>query len=254
MIPENVYGSRKRLEWICSRLDKESAVVDLGCGTGLMVTIPLIKLGYRLIGVDDDEASVSYGRNLLKADGLDAERIQTRSLAKLAVRPDVIIASEVLEHLPQPALSTLLAELHRSLRPGGRLLVTVPNGYGWFEWESFLWYRVGLGRLLEWTLVAKAVTWLKLRFLGPRPDLVHPSSLSPLPHVQAFTFDSIQSLLRAHGFEVVEISGSVLFCGPFTNLLFTGIGPVMRANAWLGSRFPRRAAGFFVSARTAGCA
>jgi len=37
---------------------------------------------------------------------------------------DAVVCTEVLEHVADPAL--VLAELHRVLRPGGRLLVTVP--------------------------------------------------------------------------------------------------------------------------------
>jgi SAM-dependent methyltransferase len=41
---------------------------------------------------------------------------------------DAVLLTEVLEHVPNPAAS--LRELHRVLRPGGRILLTVP-----FVWE-----------------------------------------------------------------------------------------------------------------------
>lgn len=40
---------------------------------------------------------------------------------------DVIVCTQVLEHVPNPFAA--VAELHRMLRPGGRLLVTVPAAY-----------------------------------------------------------------------------------------------------------------------------
>lgn len=40
---------------------------------------------------------------------------------------DVVFASNLLEHLERPAASRLLAEAHRVLRPGGRLLLLQPN-------------------------------------------------------------------------------------------------------------------------------
>ena len=95
--------------------------------------------------------------------------------------------------------------------------------------------------------VTRAVPRLKRLLLGVEPE-VHLSTLSPSPHVQRFTLGSICALLEAHGFIVSEATGSVLVCGPFSNLAFTGLGPVMRLNAALGARFPQAAAGFFLRA------
>lgn len=247
MVPENVYGSQKRLRWIASHLGPNDLIVDFGCGTGAMVTLPLARLGCRVIGLDSDERSVEFGRRLLAAEGLDPELIRCSRLADLEVAPDVIIASEVLEHLPEPALGDSLDAMRRKLKPDGSLLVTVPNGYGWFEIESFLWHRTGVGALLEWTRGSGAIVRLKRRLLGADPD-PHPSTLSPSPHVQRFTFRAICSRLEAHGFAVREAGGSVFACGPFSNLLVTGPGRLMRLNAALGTRFPRAAAAFFVRA------
>lgn len=41
---------------------------------------------------------------------------------------DVILCTQVLEHVPYP--SAVVKELHRLLKPSGRLFVTVPQGYG----------------------------------------------------------------------------------------------------------------------------
>jgi hypothetical protein len=60
---------------------------------------------------------------------------------------------------------------------------------------------------------------------------------------------SIRGLLERHGFDVIEARGSVLVCGPFSNLAFTGLPSVMALNRRLGTRFPRLAAGFYLAAK-----
>ena len=60
---------------------------------------------------------------------------------------DAVIASEILEHLDDEELRDSLAVIHEKLKPGGKLLVTTPNGYSLFELENLLWYRTGVDRL-----------------------------------------------------------------------------------------------------------
>ena len=44
-LEENAYGHRKRVEWIVAQLKKTDRIVELGCGTGIMITRTLCKLG-----------------------------------------------------------------------------------------------------------------------------------------------------------------------------------------------------------------
>ncbi len=250
-IPENAYGHRKRLDWLVSQIGRPRLVAEVGCGTGLMIALPLARLGYPVVGLDTDAPSIALGRSLFERAGLDPSRLTTRTLAALPSRPDTIIASEVLEHVPDAELPRLFVALREALTPSGRLLVTVPNGYGWFELESALWWRAGLGRLVERLGVDRAVRQLKRVLAGWEPGDETPSTLAHSPHVQRFTYRSIRRRLAEAGFEVTGTTGSVLFAGPFSNLLFTGIGPLMRLNAWLGSLCAPLASGFYVACRVA---
>jgi len=255
MIPENAYGHARRLAWIRSHLQPGDAVAEFGCGTGSMITIPLARAGVRVTGVDADAASVAFGRELLQAAGLDPGTVRVGGVEGLRAPLDVVILSEVLEHVPPRESGELLAALRRALRPGGLLLVTVPNGWGWFELESFLWFRLGLGGLLERLRVDDAVLALKKRLAGPGIEKHYhltPSTLAASPHVRRFTLRSARRELEAAGFGVVESTGSVLFAGPFSNLLFTGLGPVMGLNLWLGSVLRPAAANFYLACRSGG--
>jgi SAM-dependent methyltransferase len=249
MIPENIYGHAKRLQWILSHLEKEDTIVELGCGTGYMVCLPLAKQGYDIVGVDLDRQSIGYGQELFRCEGLNPNTLQAIDIGKVDHLHDVVIASEVLEHIPDADLANTLQAIRKNLKSGGQLLVTVPNGYGWFEFESFLWYKVRIGWVVERLPIIRIFREIKQRLLGDNTEDDPPSTLADSPHVQRFTFESIQRLLRSQGFEIQSITGSVLFAGPFSNLLFTGFAPAMRWNCQLGRLFPRMAAGFYVTCR-----
>lgn len=244
---ENIYGSIKRLNWIKRHLHPGQRIGDVGCGTGYMVTYPLLTDGHDVYGIDLDLRSVEYGRQILRDAGLPEERLIIEPLEHFDGDFDVIILSEVLEHQrnPLPLLETIAAKL----QPGGSLLVTVPNGYGWFELESAVWYRLRIGRLLSVLKIPNAINLIRERITGGYRDVVHPSSLDGSPHVQRFTRRSIAQLLDQAGFEVDDVTGTALFAGPFSAMLFTGVESIMRANNALAGRFPSIASGFMASAR-----
>jgi len=248
MIPENIYGHARRLRWLADRLDRRESVIELGCGTGVMITLPLLRAGFDIRGIDLDAASIAFGQDLLRREGRDPARLACADLATVGGPFHAVIASEVLEHLPDDLLHTTLETVRRRLRPGGRLLVTVPNGYGWFEAESFLWNRAKGGAIVARLRIDRLVWRLKERILGDSfAEPYPPSTLADSPHVQRFTRASIRALLEQHGFVVTECTGSVLAAGQFSNLLFTGVGPVMQANGRLGATWPAVASGFLVA-------
>jgi SAM-dependent methyltransferase len=103
-------------------------VLDVGCGPGLM-TEALLSRGWRVTGVDLLEPAVAAAR---------AAAIETRvsdrahylvgdadSLAFRGGRFDAVIAMGVLEYLPSS--DGFLGEVHRVLRPGGVVVLTVPT-------------------------------------------------------------------------------------------------------------------------------
>ena len=246
---ENVYGHVKRLHWIRDRLRPGARAVELGCGTGYMLTLPLRMWGYDVRGVDLDERSIAHGRELMAAAGQPPEALQAIDLGELGGSLDVVIASEVLEHLDDPTLARALASIHERLCHDGMLLVTVPNGYGWFELEALLWNRTPLGWVFRMGVVRGLTYRLRRLLAGPYLDAAHPSTLADSPHVRRFTLRSLCKTLEAAGFAVENTRGSVMLCGPFTHALLTGVVPFMRCNSRLADRFPALAAGFYVAAR-----
>jgi len=78
------------------------------------------------IGIDVQRAAVEEIRDKLGMTDIhwgDAERLEQLDLGTF----DVIIAGEVIEHLPNPG--AMFASAHAVLREGGELIVTAPNAF-----------------------------------------------------------------------------------------------------------------------------
>jgi SAM-dependent methyltransferase len=98
--------------WL-DRLPPETRVLDAGCGEGVLVEEYADRL--RIEGID---ANYSSGR--VKSGSLTGLPYGDGSF-------DRALCLDVLEHLTFEEQPRALAELRRVLRPGGELLVSVPN-------------------------------------------------------------------------------------------------------------------------------
>ena len=98
---ENIYGHVARVLWMRDHLRPTDHAVELGCGTGYMITLPLRSWGYDVVGVDLDEPSILYGRAVMREAGIDEEVLQCVDIADYARDITVLIASEVFEHMAE---------------------------------------------------------------------------------------------------------------------------------------------------------
>jgi SAM-dependent methyltransferase len=247
--PENIYGHFARVSWMLDHITTEDRIVEIGCGTGYRVTLPLARWGYQVVGIDRSRASIAYGRELMARAGLPPDTVRQGDLDVIPFRPTVVILSEVLEHVPDAELPGLLRAVWETLCPGGLLLATTPNGYGYFELESFVYFKLGLGRILSATRFTRAWPLAKTLLFSGQTRNRTASTLDSAPHVQRFTFKGFQRLLESNGFHVEQAEGSVLACGPLCDLLFTGSLSLQELNRRVGRRLPRIASGFYAAAR-----
>ncbi|PKK88714.1 MAG: hypothetical protein CVV64_17485 [Candidatus Wallbacteria bacterium HGW-Wallbacteria-1] len=241
---DNAYGHLSRLTWIASHIRGSEKILEVGCGTGLMITFPLFCSGANIVGVDRDEASILLGRKIISETGLNPDFLNhgdIRDIHGTSEKWDVLILSEVLEHIKVEETPEILKTLNENLRPGGVLLITTPNGYGPFELESALW-RI-LPPSLS-TIILRFMERVKRVLLGNRTDCPYPSSLDSSPHVRRFTPESLKATFTSTDYTLTDFQGSVLLCGPLTNALITGFMPLMKLNRYLGMKFPRLSSGF----------
>jgi SAM-dependent methyltransferase len=116
-------------------VEPTARVLDLGCGFGRHA-FAAARAGGAVVAVDAAAAEVRDVRAtfaaMVEAGELDARACHAGAVQGDALRLpfasgafDRVIASEVLEHIPDDA--SAMAELARVLRPGGTMAVTVPR-------------------------------------------------------------------------------------------------------------------------------
>ena len=188
-------GQERRLSLICQAAGERirGRILENGCGVGMYVE-HLSALGGQVIGLEYDFARTVQAHqraaHILNAAG--------EGLPFPAASFDLILSHEVLEHVQDDRQAA--REMLRVLRPGGRMVLFVPNrGYP-FETHGIYWrgrYRFGNMPL---------VNYLPRRW---RNRLA--------PHVRVYSRGDLQALFA--GLPVRFITRTVLF-GAYDNIIY----------------------------------
>lgn len=257
---ENVYGHQKRLRFLISEIKKYQEMIskpihairilDVGCGTGVMITRPLAEQGYQVTGLDIDEASIQQAMRLKAKSDLPNLTFFCGTLNEQSWEKefDVIVCSEVLEHLEDPGC--LISAMKEHLMDDGILLVTVPNGYGPFELDSLagrLLDKIPGFRRLSLALEMRVKTFL-LSLLGGRMDQEarveenRHESLATLnesqPHCQRFTCRNVLSIFRRYRLVPTSSAKSSVWSGPLANLIMREFYGLIHLNCHLANYLP----------------
>jgi SAM-dependent methyltransferase len=197
--------------------DRGAMVADLGCGYGSVVWW-LQQRGYANAGgVDVSQDQIEQGarlgvRNLQQGDVLDFLRTATG-------RYDLLIARDLFEHLSKEDTLEGLALCREALRPGGALLLQVPNG------ESPFAGRIIYGDFTHETAFTQASLSQVLRAAGFDGVTCYP--VRPVVY-------GVKSWLRSVAWRVVEaalIAAVVAEVGPVRPIVTQNLLAVARQAA-----------------------
>jgi SAM-dependent methyltransferase len=142
-------------------------LLDIGFGSAIMMRVAQAK-GWRVSGVEVSKTAVEYAEKC----GFEVFHGELQEAKYPDGFFDVITASEIIEHCPQPEI--LLDEVIRILRPGGLFWATTPSA------GSLSFKLTGL----DWTIIC------------------------PPEHLQLFSKKAIRLIMKKAGFSQVKIQTS----------------------------------------------
>ena len=171
-------------QWIPKNSKK---ILDIGCNDG-SENLEFLRKGLDVYGVDISKEAVRRAIRVgVKARVLD---IATQDIPYPPNTFDVVIAGEIIEHLIDT--DKFLEKIYRVLKPGGKLVVTTPN-------------LASFGRRL-------------MLLLGKNPFIETSLKQSvggsaPVGHIRYFTVKTLEDLLTANKFKIIETTSDNLSLG-----------------------------------------
>jgi len=127
--PKNFFTYSRSYEiirQIKSYLPENCAVLDYGCGPGYLIG-PLLEAGFKVAGVD---SSTSARQQVTDRFGNDKDFLGSFNQSEIntsGLQFDAIIVAEVIEHLYDEQLDSLLETLKTLSTPDTRIIFTTPN-------------------------------------------------------------------------------------------------------------------------------
>ena len=205
---ETAFGLRKRLDYATALIRGQAprSALDIGCGTGAQLTTRLAQMfpGVQFVGVDDDAVSIQWANDQHQPANV---RFMVPAELPADQRFDLVFASEVIEHVEDPG--GFLLWLAGRLNPGGRIFVTLPNGYGPYELITLahqVLARLGLIHGLKRVLGRVGVAPCAVETLD---------TLAASPHINFFSFANINRVIAGSGLMVVDYRPRTFLCGWF---------------------------------------
>ena len=176
-VAQNIYfgklWGKTVLQYVRRITTLSGKIVDCGCGTGYLLQ-ELLEAGFTACGIDNSEKSINETKlrcqnykNFIGAEIADLQQMpfQDREVG-------CIFLMEVLEHLDEFYADCVLKEFKRVIKPGGKVIITVPNH------ENLDMHKVAC----------------------PECGCV----FHRMQHMKFFEEGSLRSLMQKHGFEIIH--------------------------------------------------
>lgn len=190
----------RHAKFLVNGLQPGDRILDVGCGRGVLLRA-FADLGFEGHGIEISEAA---------AEGADPRlHIRIENHLRQAEYDDGffdrIVIWHVLEHLTDPGET--LQEIHRILKPGGRVIVAVPNFSSLqARWAGPAWFHLDLPRHLYHFPVAALQTLLQNRSFECRAEHHFSLRQNPFGWVQS-ALNRSRSLPRNSLYTLLQLAG-----------------------------------------------
>ena len=183
-------------------------ILDIGCGTGVLGAFFKKKQNCIVTGVEINESAYEIAK--INLDNVFKGNIEIFTLPFEEDTFDFIIMGDVLEHLINPVAT--INKLYKVLKPGGKILITVPNVRYWKlifnlifadKWQYESWGILDFTHLRFFTKrsVIDLLKTNSFHKITSKRIIQHPSKSS---FINFFTFNFFAGFLASHTFITIE--------------------------------------------------
>lgn len=109
-------------------------ILDVGCGRGWLANI--LSCYGEVIGVDPVPDVIAYARSLYPSISFMVSTPDDFLASGQDAKFDVVVASEVIEHIPSEGKDSFVLTLKSFLKTDGRIILTTPRGELFRSWSK----------------------------------------------------------------------------------------------------------------------
>jgi len=120
---------------------KNKSILDIGCGLGWLEYC-LADESKKIIGIDLDKENIKTGMKYVKRKNVSFKVADALKLPIKTRTKDIVVSSEILEHLPKGSEAIFFREVNRVLKNGGFLYLTTPFDNFWAKVFDPAWWLI----------------------------------------------------------------------------------------------------------------
>jgi SAM-dependent methyltransferase len=187
-----------------------NSILDVGCNVGALLQCAA-ELGYNeLFGIEiNPQAAITAKKRLLSYPNSSIVQGSADQIPFKNNLVDVATCCEVLEHVPSNLRPQVISEIHRILKPGAALIITVPAA-GWFAFLDPANWRLAFPKIFEFFSKLVKGKGREAGFEGQKHGIVWHHH---------FQYKEIADLLTAQGFIIEVHRGRGALLSPLLNWL-----------------------------------
>ena len=232
-IPIELHGHKKKTTFFLNSLESyikdnnykssDLAILEIGCSNGSLVTLPIAEGGYNILGIDLHQPSIDAANAANKFDNASFLYKDLVDFDNDEIY-DVIILSDILEHVEDPDYLLRLSTKH--LSQNGIILISVPNGYGPSELERKFLEKTRIIHLINF--IIGSIT----RLLGRKSSAYNSDS----GHIQFFRMKDLQKLYTSSDLVITSFGKGALFGGGITYPFGKILPFIIKPSLWIADK------------------